>query len=229
MAHSARAHRVDQTFLEPILAEHVAGLPGVTLLNRTRYRDFGRDDEQGVLVTVEDADTGAPRTLRARYLVGCDGPRSQVRRQIGARLSGTEVIRQVQSTCIRSPELPGALPGERAWAYYLVNTRRCGSVFTIDGRGTYLVHDHLGPGEEQLNSVDRDASIRVILGVGDDFRYEVISKEDSTSRRLVADRLRDRRVFICGDAAPVGAVRRVRDERGHRGRPQPVLGARRRA
>lgn len=194
------AHRINQTFLEPVLAEHVAGLPGVTLLNQTRYRDFSQDSG-GVLVTIEDAHTGAQRTLRARYLVGCDGPRSQVRRQIGARLSGTEVIHQVQSTCIRSPELAGVLPGERAWAYYLVNTRRCGSVFSIDGHGTFLVHNPLTRGEDQFDSVDRDASIRAILGVSGDFRYQVISQEDWTGRRLVADRLRDRRVFICGDAA----------------------------
>ena len=32
-------------------------------------------------------------------------------------------------------------------------------------------------------------------------RYEIISKEDWIGRRLVADRFRDRRVFIAGDAA----------------------------
>src|SRR5262249_1112850 len=48
---------------------------------------------------------------------------------------------------------------------------------------------------------DRDWAIHTILGVGPDFRYEVISNEDWVGRRLVADRFRDRRVFICGDAA----------------------------
>lgn len=193
-------HRVNQTFLEPVLAKHVAALPGVTLLNRVRYREFSQDAD-GVLITTEDAETGAPRTLRARFLVGCDGARSAVRKQIGARLSGTEVIQRVQSTCIRSPQLAGLLPGERAWGYYSVNTTRCGTVFSIDGHGTYLVHNHLNHGEDDFDSVDRDASIRTILGVGDDFAYEVISKEDWTGRRLVADRIRDGRVFICGDAA----------------------------
>jgi len=51
--------------------------------------------------------------------------------------------------------------------------------------------------------VDRDASIRLLLGVGPDFNYRVIGKEDWIGRRLVADRFRDRRVFICGDAAHI--------------------------
>jgi FAD binding domain len=49
--------------------------------------------------------------------------------------------------------------------------------------------------------VDRDWAIRTILGVGADFHYDVVSKEDWIGRRLVADRFHDRRVFICGDAA----------------------------
>src|SRR5690606_34976219 len=60
---------------------------------------------------------------------------------------------------------------------------------------------HLNPHETEFDSVDRDQSIRHILGVGDDFAYEVISKEDWVGRRLVAQRFRDRRVFIAGDAA----------------------------
>jgi hypothetical protein len=59
------------------------------------------------------------------------------------------------------------------------------------------------PHEEDLEAVDRDASIRHILGVGPEFEYEILSKEDWIGRRLVADRFRFARVFICGDAAHV--------------------------
>ena len=34
-----------------------------------------------------------------------------------------------------------------------------------------------------------------------DFEYEIITKEDWFGRRLVADKFRDGRVFLCGDAA----------------------------
>ena len=57
------------------------------------------------------------------------------------------------------------------------------------------------PDEEDFDAVDRDASIRNILGVGPEFAYEILSKEDWVGRRLVADRFRDRRIFIAGDAA----------------------------
>ena len=49
--------------------------------------------------------------------------------------------------------------------------------------------------------MDRDWGIRTILGVDSDFQFEIIAKEDWIARRLVADKLSDRRVFICGDAS----------------------------
>ena len=55
--------------------------------------------------------------------------------------------------------------------------------------------------EPDFDSVDRDACIRLLLGVGPEFEYELLAKEDWIGRRLVADRLQDRRIFICGDAA----------------------------
>lgn len=193
-------HRINQIYLEPILLEHTAALPGVTLHNRTHVTCFTQQ-AGAVEATLLDLDTQQERTVRARYLVGCDGGSSMVRKSIGAKLEGTPVIQRVQSTYIRAPQLRAMIPGKPAWSYYSVNPRRCGTVFAIDGHATWLVHNHLNPDEPEFDSVDRDASIRNILGVGPDFEYEVISKEDWVGRRLVANRFRDRNVFIAGDAA----------------------------
>jgi 2-polyprenyl-6-methoxyphenol hydroxylase-like FAD-dependent oxidoreductase len=193
-------HRINQVFLEPILLQHAAALPGVTLLNRTQVTGFVQG-ENGVEATALDLDTQQERRIRCRYLVGCDGGSSGVRKAIGAKLEGTPVIQRVQSTCIRAPGLRAMIPGKPAWSYYSVNPRRCGTVFAIDGKDTWLVHNHLNPDEPEFDTIDRDWAIRQILGVGPDFQYEIVTKEDWVGRRLVADRFRDRNVFIAGDAA----------------------------
>lgn len=193
-------HRINQLFLEPILLEHAAALPGVTLLNRTQMTGFEQDAE-GVSVAILDMDSGATRTVRCRYLAGCDGGSSGVRKQMGAKLEGTPVIQRVQSTYVRAPALRALMPGKPAWCYYSVNPRRCGTMFAIDGHDTWLIHNHLNASEPEFDSVDRDQSIRDILGVDASFQYDIISKEDWVGRRLVANRFRDRRVFIAGDAA----------------------------
>ena len=193
-------HRINQIYLEPILLEHTAAQPGVALLNRTQVNGFTQDAD-GVHVELQDLDANTTRNVRARYLVGCDGGRSAVRSAMGTRLEGTAVIQRVQSTYVRAPALRALIPGKLAWSTYAVNTRRCGTVFAIDGVETWLIHNHLNPGEPEFDSVDRDQSIRQILGVGPDFQYDIISKEDWVGRRLVAGRFRNGRVFIAGDAA----------------------------
>ncbi len=193
-------HRINQIYLEPVLLAHIATLPTVQLFHRTEVGAFTQD-AHGVTAPGRHLDSGEMTHFTARYLVGCDGGRSPVRKQIGAELTGTAVIQNVQSTCIRAPALLGLIPKPTAWSFYSINPRRCGTVFAIDGRETWLVHNHLHPSETDFDAVDRDQSIRHILGVGADFEYQVLSKEDWVGRRLVANRFRDRHVFICGDAA----------------------------
>jgi 2-polyprenyl-6-methoxyphenol hydroxylase-like FAD-dependent oxidoreductase len=193
-------HRINQIYLEPLLFARAAATPHIRILSRTEIEDFAQD-EDGVTATATNLDNGERITITSAYLAGCDGGKSMVRRAIGATLSGTPVIQRVQSTYFRAPALLPLLPGKKAWMYLALNPRRCGTVIAIDGREHWLVHNHLHAEEPDFDSVDRDWAIRAILGVDSNFRYEVISKEDWVGRRLVADRFRASRAFICGDAA----------------------------
>ena len=193
-------HRINQTYMEPVLFAHAAANPRIRFLNRTEIESFSQDEHR-VVAVARDIDSGQRRTIACAYLVGCDGARSVVRKTMAATYEGIPEIQRVQSTCIHAPDLTAMLPGKPAWLYFALNPRRCGSMISIDGRGTWIVHNWLYRGEADFDAVDRDWAIRTILGVGPDFRYEVISKEDWIGRRLVADRFRERRVFICGDAA----------------------------
>jgi 2-polyprenyl-6-methoxyphenol hydroxylase-like FAD-dependent oxidoreductase len=193
-------HRINQLHLEPLLFAHAAAEPRIRILNRTQFEGLSQDGD-GVTAFTRDLDTGKPVTLRSRYLAGCDGGRSTVRHAIGAELSGLAMYQKVQSTYFRAPKLKSMLKGEPAWMYLAFNPRRCGTLMTIDGRETWLIHNFLYNDEPEYDSVDRDWAIRNILGAPPDFQYEIISKEDWIGRRLVADKFQDRRVFIAGDAA----------------------------
>jgi 2-polyprenyl-6-methoxyphenol hydroxylase-like FAD-dependent oxidoreductase len=195
-------HRINQIFLEPILFAHAEETPGATILNRVRFDRLAQDDA-AVTAHGEQIDTGEQIAVRARYLVGCDGGGSAVRHQIGVPLTGDAIVQRTQSSYIRAPGLLDLLQTPPAWSNLSLNPRRSGNVFAIDGRETWLVHNYLRDDEEDFGVVDRDWAIRAILGVGPDFRYEIISKEDWYGRRLVAERFRDRRVFLCGDAAHI--------------------------
>ena len=92
------------------------------------------------------------------------------------------------------------MPGP-VWAIDCVNARNRGLVFAIDGRERWLVHKFVPIGAPL--PADREQSVRDILGLPPSFACETLGKEDWTARRMIADRFRDRRVFLCGDAAHI--------------------------
>ncbi len=149
----------------------------------------------------EDLDSSRKLLIAAEYLIGCDGPSSEIRRQIGARLTGDALINRTQSTYIRAPSLIRRMQAVPAWSTQSLNPRRSAGMFAVDGRETWLVHNYLPPDETDFATVDRDRCIRLILGVGPEFEYQVLTQEDWIGRRMLADRFRNGRVFICGDAA----------------------------
>jgi 2-polyprenyl-6-methoxyphenol hydroxylase-like FAD-dependent oxidoreductase len=195
-------HRINQIFLEPILFEYAAANKRIRIINRTSVEEVGIGDDFAE-ATLRDLETGVATPMRCRYLIGCDGARSIVRKAIGAAFEGDAVVQRVQSTYIRAPGLIARQHGAPAWGTGAINPRRSGMVYAIDGRERWLVHNYMRPHEGDFDSVDRDACIRTILGVDSAFEYEVISKEDWVGRRLIASRFRDRCAFIAGDAAHI--------------------------
>ena len=195
-------HRINQRFIEPILRRHVQKHSLITCLYRHQVVSFLQDEHQ-VTAQIQNLETpDAPTlTLKATYMVGCDGGRSMVRKGMGAKLVGDEVVQRVQSTCIRAPGLIEHMKAPPAWAMFTVNPRRSGNIYAIDGKEVWLIHNYLRDNEADFESVDRDWAIRTIMGVDANFQYEVMSKEDWFGRRLVSDKLQQGRVFVAGDAA----------------------------
>ena len=173
-------HRINQIYLEPILFAHAAAQPRIRILNRTSVEDVVVEDNSA-RASLRDLDSGAVRSVHCRYLIGCDGARSIVRKAIGAEMSGDAVIQRVQSTYISAPGLIDRQASERAWGTGAINPRRSGMVYAIDGRERWLVHNYMKPGEGDFDEVDRDACLRTILGVEAGFQIR-----DPLERGLVS-------------------------------------------
>ncbi len=192
------SHRVNQLFFEPVIFKHASEQPGIRMLNRHEFLDYVQEADR-VVVRVRDMDSGEVKLISGAYMVGCDGGRSQVRPMIGSTFEGTAQIQRVQTSFIRAPKLMSMLGSNPAWMYYVLNPRRCGTVIAIDGLERWNVHNFLY-NDEEYGEIDQDWAIRQILGVGPEFEYETINQENWMGRRMVADKMRDRRVLIAGDA-----------------------------
>jgi 2-polyprenyl-6-methoxyphenol hydroxylase-like FAD-dependent oxidoreductase len=194
------ACRVNQIYLEPVIYAHVEPNPLITLHTQCEFVSATQDEHQ-VKATVKALNSGEMMQIDAPYMIGCDGSRSLIRKLIGARFEGDAVVQRVQSSLIRAPGLLAKLHGRPGWMNLSLNPRRSGNTIAIDGKELWLIHCYLHEHEDDFSVIDRDAQIRTILGVDESFEYELISNEDWIGRRLVANRFRDRRIFICGDSA----------------------------
>ncbi|MBO2463943.1 FAD-dependent monooxygenase [Actinomadura violacea] len=187
--------QVPQYVLEELLREAVDGLDACELVLGSRVTAVRQGDDL-VTVTVEDA-SGGESTVTADYVIGCDGPRSIVREQIGASYSGGEALRPNFGMVFRSPGLWSHVKHGPAVQYWVVNPSAPALVGPIDRDGTWWAIAF---------GVDREAGERrardIIDGLaGRPVRADVLSTDPWTARMQIADRMRDRRVFLAGDAA----------------------------
>src|SRR5262249_60532868 len=77
-----RGQPCPQTWFDPILQDCARGFPSVALRHRVRLDSLVQDDA-GVTATLTDLAAGRSETVRADFLVGCDGFASTVREAIG--------------------------------------------------------------------------------------------------------------------------------------------------
>ena len=196
-------HRINQIYLEPILLRHAAAIRTRAILSRTSI-DAVEQGEDGVLATARDLDSGDHVDDRVPLSHRLRRRPFRIRRAIGATFAGDAVIQRVQSTYLRAPDLISRQRHERAWgtASRSIPVAAAWSTPSTAARPGWCTTT-LRAEEADFDAVDRDWAIRTILGVGSDFRYDILSREDWFGRRLVADRFRDRRIFICGDAAHI--------------------------
>ena len=197
-------HRCSQMYIERILREEAETLPSVATRFGWRVTDFAESTD-GVEVAAQ-CETDAKR-FTARYLVGCDGPRSFVRQRIGATLAGeTGKARpymggRMHAVYLRAPALYDLIPAKRAWQYWAVNPDRRGTLVALDGRGAFVFCTQLRPGEDEAAITDAMARDMVWRCIGRTCDFEIVTRSFWTAGlTLVADRYAQGRVFIAGDA-----------------------------
>ena len=178
-----------QNHIERILAGWVDEL-GVPIQRGREVTGFAQDDT-GVDVEVSDG-----QSLRAQYLVGCDGGRSLIRKTAGIEFPGSEatmswLIAEVQWT------------DEPAWGFRnnAFGTHALGKLEDAKQVGVVLTERRAGAVTEPTL---RDVSELLLATYGTDYGIHsptYISRFTDMTRQAAT--YRERRVLLAGDAAHV--------------------------
>lgn len=184
-----------QYVLEEVLREAVEELEACTFATPMIVSDVVQDDD-GVRVAVRDHD-GRTAAVGAHFVIGCDGPRSTVRQQIGAAYQGDHALRPNFGMVFQAPGLWRHVRHGRAVHYWIINPEAPALMGPIDTRDTWWI---IAFGVDRETG-ERDALRLIDAAAGVPTGAQVLSTDPWTARMQVVDRMRVGRVFLAGDAA----------------------------
>jgi 2-polyprenyl-6-methoxyphenol hydroxylase-like FAD-dependent oxidoreductase len=180
---------ISQYTLEPILRRAVEQCANV----RTFFGfEFERFVEKADQVSIHCRGLTDVQEVRARYLVGCDGGASPIRKQLGIDLKGRGGIGRMHQVFFRSNDLLDRTPIARARHYWFADAHRSAIIVQDDGRH-FSLHSTLPAGS------DFAAVVRGLAGC--DLDVEILHVGDWTMHLLLAESYGRGRVWIAGDAA----------------------------
>ncbi|TMH81619.1 MAG: 2-polyprenyl-6-methoxyphenol hydroxylase [Betaproteobacteria bacterium] len=184
---------ISQYTLEPLLKSIAEGLSSVTVRYGCQLESFAQD-ESGVSARVKHAN-GTGGAIGASYMVGCDGGGSTVRRQLGIKLRGEYNILELRQALYRCDELFERIPigkGPGRGRHYHVADGNNSFLIMQDSTKHFTLHAVVEKDDDMKAMFERTVAIPV--------KYEMLTCDPWRQNLLLADRYRDGRVFLAGDA-----------------------------
>jgi putative polyketide hydroxylase len=185
---------VPQDRLEPVLLAHLRGYPhaevrfGVELVALTQ-------DADGVTAVLRSG--GSETVVRCAYAVGTDGAHSTVRTILGIGMRGPGELGDFLTVLFRAPLYE--VVGDRRYALYMLRSERT-EVLLPAGGDRWLYSRQWYPTTEHYPTDRLVELIRAGAGVAD-LPVEILRTGSFAFAARIADRYRDGRVLLAGDAA----------------------------
>ncbi|WP_372410684.1 FAD-dependent monooxygenase [Streptomyces luteireticuli] len=184
-----------QHWLIPLLVHELGAHPAGPLHLGCRLDGFVQDDD-GVTATATRLADGTPLQLRARWLVGCDGAFSPVRKALGIPAPPFHRTRTFRNILFRAPKLGELLGPRRALVHFLVRPPALRyPLRSMDGDELYRL-TVTAEAERHL-----DAMTLLRTAVAPDTPLELVSEHVWHLTHRVADDYRAGRVLLAGDSA----------------------------
>jgi len=164
-------------------------------------RDAAPDDDRVVVVVTERA-TGRQYRVEAEYLVAADGASSPLRAQLGIEMEGLRNLGHFVNVYYRA-DLDRWVVHRPAILYWVVTEAVRGVFQPLDARGRWLSQIAYDGSSESFAAYDgRRCTEWLRAAVGEPaLTPEILSIGTWTMNAVVAQRLRQGRVFLAGDAA----------------------------
>ncbi len=154
--------------------------------------------EDHVFANLLSADQKSQATIKASYLVGCDGGRSTVRSAAAITRSGAGGMGKHVHVVVGCPGLLSDVPISPA-AFYIVFNPAAGGLLLPSATDEFNFHIAGLDADDDITGLDLEGLARTMTGL--DAPMEIKSVSPYLIHERIADAYRSGRVFIAGDAA----------------------------
>ncbi|MCF3131400.1 FAD-dependent monooxygenase [Streptomyces olivochromogenes] len=151
------------------------------------------EDADGVVARLVDHHSGDETRVRARYVLAADGANSTVRRLLGIDTVGPGALGDF-TTVVFDADLTGWCERQPAGIYFTAH----GSFAPVHPEGDWA---WFGPTPDDAAHTDWSALVSRALGPGADVRAKVVRAQHWVMNASVAERFRQGRILLAGDAA----------------------------
>jgi 2-polyprenyl-6-methoxyphenol hydroxylase-like FAD-dependent oxidoreductase len=179
---------ISQYTLEPLLKAVAETLPSVSVRYGCELLSFTQD---AASVSAQVKRNGATEIVRAKYLVGCDGGSSVVRRQLGIKLVGEGNILQMRQALYRCDDLYERIPIGKGRHYHVADTNSTQLIVQDDTRH-FTINCAVEKDEQMPGMFENVCAMPV--------KYEMLYAGPWTQHLLLAERFAEGRVLLAGDA-----------------------------
>jgi 2-polyprenyl-6-methoxyphenol hydroxylase-like FAD-dependent oxidoreductase len=184
---------------DPILAEHAARLPSVTMRYRCQFESFVQTSD-AVECSLTDRQTGATERVFARYVAACDGGNSRIRDALEIRPEGIQVLTHSTNILFHAELQPLHDKGRAVRFLFIQPAGNWANLMCINGKDLWRLQI-LGD-ERSWDEQAIDVHRSICHAIGHEFGdYKVHSIQRWLRRAVVADRYRSGRIFLVGDSA----------------------------
>lgn len=194
-----RANMFDQPELEHLLRTNLEDYSAVSLRGNVEVTDVAQDGQGRVRVDFTDRITGAHESVLSTYVLGCDGANSVVRTAIGSTM---EDLRFEQRWLVIDVDSMVELD-QWEGVHQVCDPGRAATYMRV-GDTRYRWEFRLREGETTADFESIEALQPLIgpwvEGISCD-QLELVRVAEYHFRAQLADRWRDRNVFLLGDAA----------------------------
>ena len=191
---------LSQHRLEPILVDELRSAEGADL----RYGQQWEQSEQlgdAVVSDILDLDIGEKRSVRSRYVIGCDGASSRVRKLLGIEMVGPPLI-QCYLMIHFGADLRALTADRPGVLHFVLDPEAPGTFIAHDVESDWVFMHAIDPSTESIDDYTDDRCLAIVeRAAGTELDAEIRGTGTWWMSSQTAESMGQGRIFLAGDAA----------------------------